>query len=90
MRQEPAFFEAEEELTLVFMARRLPDALKLEGLLNDAGIDYLIETGTYSGGLLFRRELTGAFFYVTPTDSDRAKAVLIANRLKPYRDEGGG
>jgi len=88
MRQEPDFF-GEDELDLLFMARRLREALKVEGLLTEAGIDYLVETGTYTGGLLFKRELTGAFFYVAPVDAQRAQGVLVANRFKPYKEEGG-
>lgn len=86
MRQQPEFF-SDEELDLLFMARRLRDALKLEGLLTEAGVDYLVETGNYTGGLLFKRELAGAFFYVLPQDRERASAVLIENRYKPYAGE---
>jgi hypothetical protein len=86
MRQEPDFFE-DAELDLIYMARRLRDALKLEGLLTDAGLDYLVETGTYLGGFIFKRELTGAFFYVAPADIEKAHAVLSQNRMKPYVEE---
>ena len=81
MRQQPDFF-GEHELELIFMARRLREALKLEGLLTDAGIDYLVETGDYIGGFLFKRELAGAFFYVLASDTDKAREVLIAARMK--------
>jgi hypothetical protein len=84
MRQEPDFF-GEEELSLLYMARRLPDALKLERILTDAGIDYLVETGTYTGGLLMRRELTGAYFYVSDTVIEQSRTLLVSNRYKPYR-----
>jgi hypothetical protein len=83
MKQEPDFF-GEAELDLIYMARRLRDALKLEGFLTDAGVDYLVETGTYTGGFLFKRDLTGAFFYVVPADKEKAHAILIQNRMKPY------
>ncbi len=83
MRQEPDFFE-DTELDLIYMARRLRDALKLEDLLTAASLDYLVETGTYLGGFLFKRELTGAFFYVAPSDKEKAFAVLTQNRMKPY------
>jgi len=86
MRQQPEFF-GENELDLVFMARRLREALKLEGLLTAAGLDYLVETGNYTGGFLFKRELAGAFFYVLPADADRAREVLTENRMKPYAGE---
>ena len=65
MRRDSEYF-GDAELTLLYMARRLPDALRLEELLEANGVDYLVETGTYTGGLLMRRDLTGAFFYVAP------------------------
>jgi hypothetical protein len=83
MRRDSEYF-AEIELDLVYMAHRLRDALKIEDLLTAAGIDYLVETGTYVGGLLFKRELTGAFFYVSPNDREPAREVLINNSYKPY------
>jgi hypothetical protein len=83
MRCEPDFF-GDTELDLVFMSRRLREALKIEVILNEARIDYLVEPGPYTGGFLIKRELTGAFFYVAPADLDRAREVLIQNRYKPY------
>lgn len=85
MRRDAEFF-GEVELDLVFMARRLREALKLEGLLNEAGIEYLVETGTYTGGLLMKRDLTGAFFYVAPADRERTHELLMKNRYKPYEE----
>ncbi|MFL6352213.1 MAG: hypothetical protein ACJ74Z_10235 [Bryobacteraceae bacterium] len=86
MRREPEFFE-EAELDLLYMARRLREALKLETLLTEAGIDYMVETGLYTGGFLMRRELTGAFFYVAPGDLTRARELLSTNRYRPVRPE---
>lgn len=86
MRREPEFF-GEIELDLVYMARRLRDALRLENLLTDVGIDYLVETGTYTGGLLMKRDLTGAFFYVAPADLERTRELLVANRYRPYEPQ---
>ncbi len=83
MRQEPGFF-GDAELDLVFVARRLREALKLEGLLTGAGVDYAVETDTYLGGFLFKRELTGAFFYVGPEDAEKAREILRENRMKAY------
>jgi hypothetical protein len=84
MRQQAEFF-GEVELNLIYMARRLRDALKLEGLLTAAGIDYLVETGNYMGGVLFKRELAGAFFYVLPVDEEKALGVLAGSGFKPYK-----
>jgi hypothetical protein len=86
MRRTSEYF-GEAELDLVHMARRLSDALALEGLLTAAGIDYLVETGTYTGGLLLKRELTGAFFYVAPKDLQTTRELLIRNRIRPYEPE---
>ncbi len=82
MRRDPEFF-GEIELDLVYMARRLREALRLETLLTDAGIEYLVETGTYTGGFLMRRDLTGAFFYVAGSDLTRARDLLLKNRYRP-------
>ncbi len=83
MRRDPEFFE-DAELDLIYMARTLRDALKLERVLQAAQIDYIVETGTYTAGFLMRRELTGAFFYVAPGHAERARGVLAENRYKPY------
>ena len=63
----------------------LREALKIEALLTAAGIDYFIETDSYVGGLLFRRELTGAFFYVLPVDRERTQGLLTSENYKPYK-----
>ena len=86
MRRDPDFF-GDAELSLIYMARRLRDALRLENLLTDSAIDYLVETGTYTAGLLMRRELTGAYFYVAPGDLERSRDLLQRNRFKPYDPE---
>jgi hypothetical protein len=83
MRREAEFF-CGRELDLIYMARRLREALRVEQLLTDAGIDYLVETGTYTAGLFMKRELTGAFFYIAPDDLEKARELLIRNRYKPY------
>ena len=86
MRREPEFF-GDAELDLIYMARRLRDALKIEKLLTEAEVDYAVETGTYTGGLLMKRELAGAFFYVAPADVEKGRALLQQNGFKPYAPE---
>jgi hypothetical protein len=86
MRRDAEFFD-EPELDLLHMAKRLRDALRIEKLLTEAEIDYLVETGTYTGGFLMKRDLAGAFFYVAPADLTRAREVLLANQYKPYEPE---
>lgn len=83
MRRDPEFF-GELELDLLYMAKRLREALRVEKLLTDNAVDYLVETGTYTGGLLMKRDLTGAFFYVAPADLAAARELLVANRYRPY------
>ncbi|HWZ31893.1 MAG TPA: hypothetical protein VNX18_11190 [Bryobacteraceae bacterium] len=83
MRREPDFF-GEQELALVYVAKKLKEALRLEGLLTDAGIDYLVEPDKYSGGVIFRSERVGAFFYVAPEQDGAVKEVLQRGGLKPH------
>ncbi len=83
MRQEPEFF-GEAELDLVYIAKKLREALPLEEALTAASIDYAIELDTYAGGLIFRAERTGAFFYVLPEKVEAAKEILRGLNLKPY------
>ena len=82
MRREADFF-GETELSLVYLARTLRVALRVEELLAGGGIDYLVETGSYTSGFLIRRELTGAYFYVTPVDEGQTRELLAANGFKP-------
>ena len=44
MRREADHF-GEQELRLLYLAQKLKHALRLEQLLTDSGIDYLVETG---------------------------------------------
>jgi len=88
MRRDAEFF-GDPELDLLYMAKRLREALRIEKLLTEAGIDYLVETGTYTGGLLMKRDLTGAFFYVAPGDLDRSRELMAANGYRPYEESDG-
>ena len=84
MRCELEFFNG-AELHLLYMARRLREALAVEMLLSKAAVEYFVEPGPYQGGLLFPRELTGAYFYVAPKDIPRAREVLVRGKYKPYK-----
>lgn len=83
MRREPDFF-GEQELSLVFVAKKLKEALGLEKLLTDAGVDYLVETDKYSGGIIFRSERVGAFFYVAPDSAGVVREVMRGGGFAPY------
>ena len=85
MRQEPDFFgEQEQELELIYIAKKLKEALALEELLTQAGVDYLVEPDHYQGGVLFKRARIGAFFYVAPGTENAARAILSRNGYEPY------
>lgn len=75
MRREPEYF-GEQDLRLIYVARKLKHALRLEELLTDAGLDYLVESDQYAVGTIFRRLRVGAFFYVAPDDEGTAREVL--------------
>lgn len=86
MRRESEHF-GNLELDLLYMARRLKEALRLEEILTAAGVDYLIETGTYTAGFLMKRDLTGAFFYVAPEDLAASQLLLSEHQFRPYTPE---
>jgi hypothetical protein len=83
MRKEPDFF-GEQELVLIYIAKRLKEALKLESLLTERSVDYLVEPDTYSGGIIFRSQRVGAFFYVAPEAGEQARQVLTENGYRPH------
>jgi hypothetical protein len=82
-RQEPDFF-GDQELNLIYVARKLKEALKLEKLLTDSGLDYLVEPDKYSGGIIFRSERIGAFFYVAPEKDQVTREAMSKAGFKPY------
>ena len=83
MKQEASFFEGKSPV-LVYIAKRLKDALRLEQLLTDAGLDFGVEADEYRAGVVFRTVRAGAFFYVLPDAVDRAFDVLHGNGYTPY------
>jgi hypothetical protein len=83
LRRDAEFF-GDQEMSLVLVAKRLKEALKAEDLLTAAGLDYAVETDTYSGGIIFRSERVGAFVYVRPEDEENARGVLTQGGVKPF------
>ena len=83
VRCEPDHF-GDQELSLLYVAKRLKEALRLEELLTAAGIEYLVETDKYSGGVIFRSERVGAFFYVAPGSDSVARETLARAGIEPY------
>ncbi len=83
MRCEPDHF-GDQELALLYVAKKLKEALRLEELLTAAGIEYLVETDKYSGGVIFRTERVGAFFYVAPAYAGAAREALARAGIEAY------
>ena len=85
MKQDAAFFEGKEPV-LIYISKRLKEALRLETLLAEAGIDFGVEADEYKGGIIFRNIRTGAFFYVLPEAVPAAHELLVRHNLKPYEE----
>jgi hypothetical protein len=84
VRREAEFF-GERELDLVYIAKKLNEALRLESVFTDSGVDYAVETDKYSGGVIFRSERMGAFFYVLPEALEQAREVMRQHGFR-FRD----
>jgi hypothetical protein len=85
MRREADFF-GNQELVLVYVARRLKEALALEKVFDDAGLEYLVDPAPFQSGILFRAQRVGAFFYVAPELEERARTVLLEHGFKAYAE----
>jgi len=83
--QRAAEHFGDQELALIYIAKRLTEALRLENVLTEAGLEYLVEPDKYSGGIIFQSERVGAFFYVAPVDEGAAKDTLSRNGFQPYK-----
>jgi hypothetical protein len=83
MRKEPEDF-GEAEMTLIHVARKLKEALRVEDVLTSAGLDYVVELDEYSVGTIFRRRrIIGAFFYVAVHDDPSARELLLREGFTP-------
>ena len=82
MKRDASYFDGSEPV-LIYIAKRLRDAIRLESVLDTAGVDYGVEADTYRGGLIFQSERVGAFFYVLSASAERARQLLRENRFKP-------
>ena len=83
MRREADFFQ-DRELDLIYIAKRLTLALRLETVLSESGVDYAVEADKYYGGVLFRSERVGAFFYVLPEAVESAHEVMRKHGFRPH------
>src|SRR4051794_14088394 len=82
MKQDADFFEGREPV-LLYIAKKLKDALALEAVLTAAGVDYGVEPDRYRGGFIFQSERIGAFFYVLEETAESARSLLRANGYRP-------
>ena len=76
MKQEPEFF-GDQELDLVYIAKKLRESLLLEEKLTAAGIEYAVEIDEYRGGFIFQTLRKGAFLYVQGADLERARQIVL-------------
>lgn len=86
MRRDADFF-GDRELALLYIAKRLSEALKLEKVLGEWGPDYLVEADRYHGGIIFRGERVGAFFYVLPDAAQAARRLMREHGWRPLEPE---
>jgi hypothetical protein len=85
MKQDASFFD-DRNPVLVYIAKRLRDAIRLEAIFTEAGLDYGVEADEYSGGVVFTTVRTGAFFYVLPESAESAFALLHRHGFRPHKD----
>jgi hypothetical protein len=78
MKQEASFFEGKDP-ALIYIAKKLKDAIRLEEALTNAGVDYGVEADEYRGGVVFRSARVGAFFYVLRESLEAAQGVMRSN-----------
>lgn len=83
MRHDESYFE-DQELSLLYIAKRLNEAQRLEEVLEAAGIDYLVEPDKYRGGIIFPSERIGAFFYVPLMHLPSTREVIQRSGFAPY------
>ena len=69
-------------MDLVYIAKKLKEALRLEAALTESGVDYAVEPDRYSGGVIFRSERVGAFFYVLPESAEQARRIMRENGFR--------
>jgi len=86
MKRDADFF-GEGRAELVYIAKRLRDAQRLESILTAAGVDYGVEADRYRGGIIFRTERIGAFFYVLPEALEVTHRVMRENGYRPHEGE---
>ena len=87
MLRDPEFF-GDQELVLVYMAKRLREARAVEDALDAGSVDYAVVPEQYTGGVFFTSRRVGAFFYVAPESRAQARASLMARGFIPAPEPG--
>jgi hypothetical protein len=82
MKQEASFFTGHEP-ALIYIAKKLKDALRLEEVFTSAGVDYGVEADEYRGGVIFHSTRIGAFFYVRPDSAEVARDIMRRHGFVP-------
>jgi hypothetical protein len=85
MRRSADWF-AGQEMRLLYVAKRLKEAQRLESVLAHAGIDYAVESDRYVSGAIFRSERVGAFFYVSAEADAAARQTLRLGGWSPFEE----
>ena len=67
-------------MTPVFLAVSLAEAMRAEGILSEAGVDYVVEIEECSPGV-FRSPAAGAVFYVSPHQVQYCRERLLEGGL---------
>lgn len=85
MRRDAESFQ-DAVLELVHIAGTLREALRIEELLTDEQVDYVVQTGVYRSGFLFHTEKAGAFFYVASNSAETCRNLLArhGHRSQPH------
>jgi hypothetical protein len=86
MKRDPSYFE-QRQPELIYIAKHLNDALRLESLFTEAGLDYGVEADKYRGGIVFQTERVGAFFYVLPEALEAAHRIMREHGYRPREPE---
>jgi hypothetical protein len=86
MKRDADYFDGGEPV-LLYIAKKLKDALALEKVLTDSGVDYGVEPDRYRGGFIFQSERVGAFFYVLEETAESARALLKEHGYRPHDPE---
>ena len=86
MRKEAQDFIG-HDMRLVYVAKKLNEALLLEQRLTEAGLDYVVESDRYKSGGIFRSERVGAFFYVAAETTEAAHRMLRQSGYVPFEEQ---